>query len=131
MINAGDLPEGWCGKTFACASLAAEARGDWMLFLDADARLSPDAVSRMMAEAGQRACTFLSSWPGLVLASAWERALMPMLNFVVFTLFSAPLSLLGDNGPWSRFRGASIKTPVREEVVESLGRMAADSLLIP
>ncbi len=93
MINAGDLPAGWCGKNFACSLLAAEARGDWMLFLDADARLSPDAVGRMMAEAGKRNCTFFSSWPGLVLGSAWERALMPMLNFVVFTLFPAPLSL--------------------------------------
>lgn len=108
MINAADLPEGWCGKTFACALLAAEARGDWMLFLDADARLSPDAVSRMMGEAGQRNCTFLSFWPGLVLGSTWERMLMPMLNFVVFTLFPAPLSLRRDDPSLGLAHGACI-----------------------
>ena len=26
------LPQGWCGKPFACAQLAAEASGDWLLF---------------------------------------------------------------------------------------------------
>lgn len=108
MINASGLPEGWCGKNFACALLAAEARGDWMLFLDADARLSPDAVSCMMAEAGQRDCTLLSSWPGLVLESAWERALMPMLNFLVFTLFPAPLSLRRDDPSLGLAHGACI-----------------------
>jgi chlorobactene glucosyltransferase len=93
MIEANDLPGGWCGKNFACASLAAQARGNWMLFLDADTILSHDAVSIIIAEARHRRCSFLSCWPGLILESAWERALMPMLNFVVFTLFPAPLSI--------------------------------------
>ena len=119
MINAGDLPKGWCGKTFACNLLAAEARGDWMLFLDADARLSVDAVSRMMAEAGQRDCTFLSSWPGLVLGSFWERILMPMLNFVVFTLFPAPLSLRKNDPSLGLAHGASIL--VKRTEYEAIG----------
>ncbi|HEX8634133.1 MAG TPA: glycosyltransferase [Pyrinomonadaceae bacterium] len=87
------LPEGWCGKTFACARLAAAARGEWLLFLDADARLSTGAAARMLAEADRRRVTLLSCWPALELRSFWERALMPLLNFVVFTLYPAPLAL--------------------------------------
>jgi len=119
MIKAGELPEGWCGKNFACALLAAEARGDWLLFLDADARLSPHAVRCMMAEAGQWDCTFLSSWPGLVLGSAWERALMPMLNFVVFTLFPAPLSLRRNDPSLGLAHGACIL--VKRTEYEAIG----------
>lgn len=87
------LPAGWCGKTFACAQLATAARGAWLLFLDADARLHTDAAARMLADAAARGVSLLSCWPRLELVSFWERALMPLLNVVVFTLYPAPLAL--------------------------------------
>lgn len=87
------LPDGWCGKPFACSRLAAEARGSWLLFLDADTILKPGAVAGLVTEAARRGLTFLSGWPGLVLHGFWEKTFMPMLNHVVFTLFPAPLSL--------------------------------------
>jgi glycosyltransferase involved in cell wall biosynthesis len=102
------LPPGWCGKNFACARLAEEARGAWMLFLDADARLADGAVDRMVEEAHKRNVTLLSAWPSLIMVSFWERALMPMLNFVVFSLFPAPLSLMRDNASLGLAHGACI-----------------------
>lgn len=93
LIAADALPLGWCGKPFACASLANEAKGEWLLFIDADSRLCEGAIERMLSEASTRKATFLSCWPGLALKGFWERTLMPMLNFVVLTLFPAPLSL--------------------------------------
>ncbi len=87
------LPEGWFGKNFACAQLAEAAHGEWLLFLDADARLEPDACSSMILEAQRRGLTFLSPWPRFEMRSFAERLLMPMLNFVVFSVFPAPLSL--------------------------------------
>lgn len=89
-----NLPPGWCGKNFACAQLAQEARGPWLLFLDADVRLcGEDAAARILAEARARRLTLLSCWPGQTAVGFWEKTLMPMLNFVVLTLFPAPLSL--------------------------------------
>jgi len=93
MIEGAQLPPGWCGKNFACAQLARQSRGEWLLFLDADARLSESAVERMLEEARSRNVTFLSAWPRLEMEGFWEKTLLPMLNFVVFTLFPAPLSL--------------------------------------
>ncbi len=92
LVRTGELPEGWCGKTFACATLAEAARGEWLLFLDADARLLPDAAARIVAEAEQSGSTLVSCWPGLELKGFWEKLLLPMLNFVVFTLYPAPLA---------------------------------------
>lgn len=39
------LPDGWTGKAHACHSGALHARGDWLLFLDADVRLEPSAIA--------------------------------------------------------------------------------------
>ena len=88
------LAQGWYGKTFACAQLAQAATTRWMLFLDADTRLQPEACQAMLAEVRHRRLTFLSCWPGFHCATWPEQLLMPMLNFVVFSIFPAPLSLI-------------------------------------
>ncbi|MBO0863337.1 MAG: glycosyltransferase [Chloracidobacterium sp.] len=102
------LPAGWLGKNFACARLAEKASGEWLLFLDADARLSDGAVARMLEEARLREVTLLSGWPSLTMESFWERVLMPMLNFVVFSLFPASLSLRRDDASLGLAHGACI-----------------------
>src|SRR5689334_3377181 len=92
LVEPVPLPAGWCGKPFACYQLAQAARGDWLLFLDADARLEENAAARIVAEAQRRKLTFLSCWTGLEMMGFWEKTLMPMLNFVVLTIFPATLS---------------------------------------
>ena len=94
LVPARPLEPGWTGKNFACANLARAAAFDFLLFLDADARVRPRAVDRLHREMVQRRLALLSCWPGLEAVSFWERTLMPMLNFVVFSIFPGPLSLI-------------------------------------
>jgi chlorobactene glucosyltransferase len=120
LIRPAELPEGWCGKTFACARLAAEARGRWLLFLDADARLvGHDAVSLIAGEALARGATLLSCWPRLLTRGFWEGALLPMLNFVVFTLYPAPLALRRDDESLGLAHGSCVLA--RRDAYEALG----------
>lgn len=93
LLPAVTLEPGWGGKNFACAQLSAAAQGEWLLFIDADAQLMDGAVNRMVEEAEARELTMLSCWPGLEMQSFWEKTLMPLLNFAVFTLYPAPLAM--------------------------------------
>ena len=94
LVSVSPLPSGWCGKPFACVQLAKQAKGDWLLFMDADTRLTPNAINRMLFEAQTRQVTFLSCWPKFQMESIAEKILMPILNFVVFSLFPSPLLFL-------------------------------------
>lgn len=52
VLELKDKPRGWLGKTWACYRGARQARGAWLLFLDADVRLAPDALGRLLSTAG-------------------------------------------------------------------------------
>lgn len=70
------LPDGWGGQNHALCTGVRAAKGDWLLFTDADCRfLSPDTVSTALREAA--ALDLLSVLPRLDLPTAWERLHTP------------------------------------------------------
>ncbi len=48
-VRLNNLPKGWKGKTWACQNGAKKASGDILLFLDADVRLSENAIESMVS----------------------------------------------------------------------------------
>jgi len=44
VIKGSDLQSGWIGKHWACHQLSGVASGDYLLFVDADTSLRPDAI---------------------------------------------------------------------------------------
>src|SRR5690242_12073084 len=49
LLDGPGLPDGWCGKQHACWVLAHGASYEWLFFQDADVRLAPGGLARMMA----------------------------------------------------------------------------------
>ena len=92
LIRGEEFPTGWTGKNHACQRLAELSSGDWLLFLDADARIRENAISDIVRDADIHGATFTSCWPGLELRTFWEKLLMPMLNFFVYSVYPAPIS---------------------------------------
>ncbi len=77
------LPDGWNGKQHACWRLAQQASYDRLLFLDADVRLTPDAVHRAVAEAIRTGVPLLSGFPMQETGTFAEKLLIPMMHFVL------------------------------------------------
>ena len=49
VLTAGDPPEGWAGKPWACWTGSRATTAPRLVFLDADVRLAPDALARLLA----------------------------------------------------------------------------------
>lgn len=78
------LPAGWSGKQHACAALARLATCDLMVFVDADVRLAPDALSRM-AGFMQRdpALGLASGFPAQITITWAEQLLLPLIHVLL------------------------------------------------
>lgn len=73
-------PPGWLGKPHACAQLAAAARGETLVFVDADVVLAPDAVAAAVALLrGPGPLDLLSPWPRQVASGVLGRLVQPLL----------------------------------------------------
>lgn len=63
LLHGGPLPQGWRGKINAEAQLAKAAKGDWILFTDADTRHSPLSISMGMKKAMTMKADMVSGFP--------------------------------------------------------------------
>ncbi len=98
LIEIESLPDGWTGKTHALHVAAAEARGDWYWFLDADTRHHPDSLSIVLEYARSRGAALASLLPEMRCESFWERVVQPLEGIVLVQAF--PLFLVNrDRSP--------------------------------
>jgi glycosyltransferase involved in cell wall biosynthesis len=79
VITPGPLPPGWTGKNNAVAAGAREARGEWLLFTDADTVHKPGSLARALGEAKQHHADLLSYSPEQEVQGFWEKAIMPVI----------------------------------------------------
>jgi len=77
-IEHGPLPAGWTGKNHALHRAAQLAQGDWLLFVDSDATVEPEALGTMIAGAEARGTDLLSLVPRLRTPNFWEQLIVPV-----------------------------------------------------
>lgn len=91
VLQGRELPEGWLGKSHACAQLAEAAEGDWLLFLDADVRLQPLALEAALSAAEAQAGGMVTGFPRQVTGSWLERLVVPLMVFTIICHLPVPL----------------------------------------
>ena len=85
------LPDGWNGKQHGCHQMGRAARGQWLLFTDADVRFQPTALSATLAAAAQRPHVALwSTFPQQLTGSLAERLIVPLIHFILFSYLPMP-----------------------------------------
>ena len=96
LINSKGLPNGWLGKNNACHSLAMKAKGDYLLFLDADVRIMHNIIERTVGFANKKSLSLVSIFPKQIIKSWGEYATIPIINYILLSLL--PLILVRKTG---------------------------------
>ena len=82
VVHVGELPPGWLGKNNALARGAAAARGEWLLFADADIVMDPTTVARAVAYVERSGLDHLTLLPELVMPGLLLKAFVS--SFVIW-----------------------------------------------
>jgi glycosyltransferase involved in cell wall biosynthesis len=88
LLETHEVPAGWVGKNNAVALGARQAKTRWLLFTDADAELQPGAAARALQIAQENDAALVSFSPEQVVASWYERALIPFVYLRLARYFS-------------------------------------------
>lgn len=89
ILSGSELPKAWNGKVYACHQLSLRARGDYLLFIDADMRVHPDVIQASVSLLKKKNASMLSGFPAFPVHLMLEKLLVPLQHFVVF--FHLPL----------------------------------------
>lgn len=91
LVEGQELPPGWLGKCWACWQGYREARGDVLLFTDADTRHEPELLGHAAGALRSSGAALVSLVPRQDMKTFWERIVLPH----VFTVLAMRYPDLG------------------------------------
>jgi hypothetical protein len=83
LVPAPPLPDGWCGKQHACWVLGQQARKPLLLFLDADVRLGPEGLARLVRFLDVSRADLVSGIPHQETGTWLEKLVIPLIHFIL------------------------------------------------
>lgn len=83
LIRGEELPEGWYGKPWACYQGYRAAKGEILLFTDADTRHEPDLLGHAVGALIQEEAGLVTVSPLQRCVTFWERVVMPQIWFLL------------------------------------------------
>ena len=96
LVAGAELPPDWNGKQHACKQLAVAAKYERLVFIDADVRLKPGALAKLVARQDQTDVALLSAFPYQETETILEKCLIPMMHFILLGFL-----------PFRRMRGSN------------------------
>ncbi|GHO46693.1 glycosyl transferase [Ktedonospora formicarum] len=125
VVEVHDLPSGWAGKPHAMHEGARVARGEWLVFSDADTCHAPQALRSAFERAQEEGVDLFSMGADQELETFWEKALIPIAYMGIGMLYP-PRQVNDPTSPVAIAAGQFML--IRRSVYESIGGYAAPRL---
>ncbi len=133
VLQAGPRPKGerWVGKNWGCSQAMERIRTEWVLFIDADVTLTPDAILRALQQSINEKADLFSLAPRLSCGCLAEWMVQPIiasllgLGFPILEANDPDSKVAFAAGPFMLFRRSSYNSigghrALAGEVVEDL-----------
>ncbi len=98
VIKGAELPHGWLGKNYACYQLAQQAKGSFLLYLDADEIVYKGLINSAVHRMYQRKLGLLSLFANQEMQSGGEKLVVPLMHYILLNLLPLQLVYLVKNG---------------------------------
>ncbi len=123
VLRGRDLPRGWVGKSHGCHRLALAARGDVLLFVDADVRLEADGIARLGSQFEDLSADLVSAVPRQQMRTWAERLVVPLLHLTYTSWLPLPLVYASRDPRFLAVNGQVLA--IRRSTYESVGGFSA------
>lgn len=90
LVQVDELPPGWTGKTHALHCGMEQARGAWLLFVDADTTLHRRNLRVLLQYAQVEKADLVSIIPGQRCESFWEKIVQPVAGITLLIYYWLP-----------------------------------------
>jgi len=112
LVRGVDPPEGWFGKQWAIVQGYKVARGELLLFADADTRHTPELLPRAVSGLQQERADLFTVLPRQEMRTFWERLIQPHVFVALESRFAYLPSVNRTRTPWNAIaNGQFILTP--------------------
>lgn len=112
LMTVSEVASGWTGKTYAMVCGVQKARGDILLFSDADTLFARTTLSRALGFFHGNNLVMLSLLPGLLERGFWEKVVHPHLELGFSSFY--PLNRVNDSADVAAFASGSFILITRE-----------------
>jgi glycosyltransferase involved in cell wall biosynthesis len=92
IIKGKPLPAGWLGKNYACYQLAQQAKGAYLMFLDADEKIENGLINSAIHRMNLRGLSLLSLFTNQTMVTTGEKVVVPLMHYILLNLL--PLRLV-------------------------------------
>ena len=119
VLKGAALDDKWIGKTWALQQLFEESKEEVLVSLDADVRLSNDALNKAVTTLHEAQLDFVSPYPRQIAKSFPERLIQPLLQWSWLT--TVPLRYAESSGQKSMAVANGQFFVVRRSALKSIG----------
>jgi len=98
LLKGSKLPNDWSGKNWACYQLSSKAKGDLILFIDADTWVSNQTINKAISYMEETKCALLTVIPKRNPNCLIEKLMFPFIDWITTSFI--PIKIAG-----------SLKTP--------------------